>query len=167
MVKDTRASPKPTNKGPQHAKNPDLPRHLPPPSAAYQQVGQQETTRKNQPSSCRRQKGISMKKKTVTKCETCPHRHQARIWCNQQAASTEKSKSAARENGKKGGRPKKECDPNDAPEGYYAIKCESCSHCSFYRDRVGCVSLKQDCVARRREDKCSVVFLKRDEGKTP
>jgi hypothetical protein len=44
----------------------------------------------------------------MTACELCPNNHLARIYCNQQSAKSEKTKSAARENGKKGGRPKKE-----------------------------------------------------------
>jgi hypothetical protein len=79
------------------------------------------------------------RRKNITACETCPHRRQARIWCNQQAGSSEKSKAEARENGKKGVRLK-------------GKKCEKCF------DFVNCVLGKRDewnqvCRDRRYERK--------------
>ena len=47
-----------------------------------------------------------MKREPIpTACEKCKHNWQARTFVNQQAAKSEAAKQAARENGKKGGRP--------------------------------------------------------------
>lgn len=47
-----------------------------------------------------------MKREPIpTTCEKCKHNWQARTFLNQRAAKSEAAKQAARENGKKGGRP--------------------------------------------------------------
>ena len=108
-------------------------------------------------------------KNKVTKCEACPHNHQARTWVAQQNASTNKAKNAAAENGKKGGRPRKsKCDPDEAMPGYYAKEKEECDGCAFWDDDIGCIDTSDVfCWHEDRTDGCTVIFLKCEEKKTP
>ena len=50
-------------------------------------------------------------------------------------------------------------DPNEAPEGYFAVK-GACKHCMFHDDVTCCAG----CVPTRRKDKQYVYFVKKPES---
>ena len=58
-------------------------------------------------------------------------------------------------------------NPNEAPEGYVAVKSWGCDGCAFdvVSDDWMCKCLRS-CISTRRKDECSVIFVKKpDDGK--
>ena len=56
-------------------------------------------------------------------------------------------------------------DPNEAPEGYLAVKGNNgCFECAFKNRSADCLSA--DCTPNNRKDLCHVIFVKKpDDGR--
>jgi hypothetical protein len=61
------------------------------------------------------------------------------------------------------------CDPDEAPEGCYAKQSKSCCMCVCFDNPGPCPREGHgiSCIAKERKDGCDVIFLKREERKTP
>ncbi len=56
--------------------------------------------------------------------------------------------------------PKREVDPNEAPDGYIAVIANGCGGCEFRKNSAMCEA--SACFSHDRKDECNVSFRERD-----